>query len=219
MRTRTVGGTDSARRLVVVLERDVLDRVHLAQVRPARLQRGTHLGVGQLGSALDAALLDDRIDAAAFLQASHQSCCFVSTCVTGSPVARSAFDGRSSLIHFDIRCGSVEMMTSSKVPKLFASWTAAMGSESPIDPSTFSPSARHFSSAAWRCGSVCSRAASGSAAFSSTPPLAGTTSTYSCSVPLALSASRRSGDSAVLFATTRMRAMRGTLVRRPIVEA
>jgi hypothetical protein len=34
-RTSAVGGIDSARRLVLVLEWDVLESVHLAQIRPA----------------------------------------------------------------------------------------------------------------------------------------------------------------------------------------
>src|SRR5947207_345287 len=42
-RTSAGAGTDSARRLVFVLERDVLERVNLAQVRPTRVQRGLDL--------------------------------------------------------------------------------------------------------------------------------------------------------------------------------
>src|SRR5690349_4135415 len=166
MRTRTVGGTDSARRLVFVLERDGLERVDLAEVRPAGPERRTHLGLRQLDAALGAALLDDRIDPACLLQPAHQSCCLVSTWVTGRPVARSAFDGRSIFIHFDTRRGSVDTMISSKSPKLHASCTAAAGSVSPTAPSTVNPAARIFSSAACRWGSVCALAASGSAAFS-----------------------------------------------------
>src|SRR4051812_23753935 len=216
MRTRTVGGTDSARRLVFVLERNVLERVHLAEVGTARFQRCPDLGVGQLRAALGARLLDDRVDGPGLVEVAHQSCSLVSTCVTGSPVERCAFDGRSTFIHFDTRSGSVEMMISSNLLKLAASCTAAPGSVSPTLPSTLKPAARIFSSAASRCGTVCSRAASGSAAFSSAPPPAGTTNTYSCSVPLLFMASRSSEDSAVLFATTSIRAMRRTLVRRQI---
>src|SRR4051812_43102370 len=142
IRTRTVGGTASARRLVLVLERNVLERVHLAEVRAAGLERGAYLGVGQLRAALGAGLLDDGVDSACLFQVWHQSCCFVSTWVTGRPVARSALDGRSSLSHFEARCGSVAMTISSKLPKLAASWTAAIGSESPIEPSTLKPSLR-----------------------------------------------------------------------------
>src|SRR3954468_22682413 len=57
--TRAAGGTASARRLVLVLEWEVLQRVHLAQVRATGFERGTHFGVGQLRAALGAALLDD----------------------------------------------------------------------------------------------------------------------------------------------------------------
>src|SRR5436190_14718576 len=176
--TSAVGGTDSALRLVLVLEGNVLERVHLAQVRPAGFEGRPHLGVSQLRAAFRAMLLDDGIDAFAFLEPRHQSCAFVSTWVTGRPVARSALDGRSIFIHLDTRSGSVEMMISSNSAKLFASCTAATGSESPMVPSTLNPSPLNFSSPAARCGSVCSRAASGSAAFSNIPPLAGTTSVY-----------------------------------------
>src|SRR3954464_14620389 len=85
-RTSTVGGIDSARRLVLVLERDVLERVHLAQVGAAGLERRAPLGVCQLRATLGTGLLDDRLGAAALLEVRHQSRCFVSTCVTGSPV-------------------------------------------------------------------------------------------------------------------------------------
>src|SRR5689334_23156128 len=67
-RTSAGAGTDSARRLVFVLERDVLESVDLAEVRPAGLERSAHLGVGQLRAAFHAALLDDRVDAAGLLQ-------------------------------------------------------------------------------------------------------------------------------------------------------
>jgi hypothetical protein len=70
--TRPVGGipaalragSDLARRLVLVLEWEVLQRVDLAEVGAARFERGADLGLGELGAALDAALLDDRIDRA-----------------------------------------------------------------------------------------------------------------------------------------------------------
>src|SRR5205085_2036682 len=71
--TRAVGGTASARRLVLVLERDVLERVHRAEVRPARVQCRPNLRLGQLRAALDAALLDDGLDSAAFLEVRHIS--------------------------------------------------------------------------------------------------------------------------------------------------
>src|SRR3954452_21742761 len=110
MRTRTVGGTPSARRAVFVLERNVLQRVHLTEVRAARLECRAHLGVRQLRAALGAGLLDDGIDRPGLVEAAHQSCSLVSMWVTGRPVARCAFDGRSIFIHLDARSGSVEMM-------------------------------------------------------------------------------------------------------------
>src|SRR3954452_19549097 len=53
--TSAAGGTDSTRRLVFVLDGNVLERVYLAEVRTARLERRSHLGVGQLGAAFRAA--------------------------------------------------------------------------------------------------------------------------------------------------------------------
>src|SRR3954447_20429362 len=103
--TRAGAGTASARRLVLVLERNVLECVHLAEVGAARFEGRAHLGVGQLRAALGAGLLDDGIDAAWLFESGHQSLCFVSMWVTGRPVARCAFDGRSIFIHFDARSG------------------------------------------------------------------------------------------------------------------
>jgi hypothetical protein len=67
--TSAGAGTASARRLVFVLERDVLERVYLAEVRAARLQRRADLGVSQLCAALGTGLLDDRIYAACLFEA------------------------------------------------------------------------------------------------------------------------------------------------------
>src|SRR5437763_1278017 len=86
-RARTTPGL--ARRLVLVLERDVLERVDRAEVGPAGVQRRPDLGLGQLRAALGAALLDHGLDPAGLLEVGHQSFCFVSTCVTGSPDSRS----------------------------------------------------------------------------------------------------------------------------------
>src|SRR5947208_534614 len=98
-KTSAVGGTDSARRLVLVLERNVLERVHGAEVRPARVECRPDLGLGQLHSAFGAALLDDGLDPAAFLEVGHQSFCLVSMWVTGTPARRSTRLGRSIFNH------------------------------------------------------------------------------------------------------------------------
>src|SRR2546423_6202418 len=218
MRTSASGGSASARRLVLVLERDVLQRVHRAEVRSTGVERRPDLLLGQLRAALGAALLDDRVDSAGFLEVWHQSACLVMTCVTGRPVTRSIRVGRSIFSHFDARTGSVETITSSNSPKLTASCTAASGSESPSCVSTFSPSDTNFSVAWSRCSPLAWRAASGSAAFWIPCPDAGTTSRNSGLSPLAaraLSASRSSGDSAVRLATTKTRAMHGNLTPTP----
>src|ERR687889_727084 len=80
-------GPDRTLGLDVLVQGDLLVRVHRAQERAAGVERGLDLGLGELRAALGAGALDHGVDAGALLEV-HQVA-VPTTCFTGSPAASS----------------------------------------------------------------------------------------------------------------------------------